>query len=111
MSENFYIGQIFEVDYPVKAAEWCNNRADCYIAEIEGINSIQRFKILKIPERTDLELKVQKIASIKTELADLDMKSIRALRANEISYLETYELQALLLREQLKQLEGDTFER
>lgn len=110
MSEEFYIGQIFENDYPLEAAEWCNNRADCYIAEIESSNSVHRFKILKVPELTDLELKAQEIASIKAELENLDLKSIRALRANEMSYLEKYESQAVILREQLKKLEGDTFD-
>lgn len=32
----FYIGQIFEGIYPPEAAQWCNERQDCYIAEIES---------------------------------------------------------------------------
>ena len=34
--EEFFIGQIFEGEYPPEAAEWCNNRGDCYIDEIES---------------------------------------------------------------------------
>lgn len=34
--EEFFIGQIFEGEYPPEAAEWCNNRGDCYIDEIDS---------------------------------------------------------------------------
>ncbi len=34
--EEFFIGQIFEIEYPPEAAEWCNKRGDCYIDEIDS---------------------------------------------------------------------------
>ena len=34
--EEFFIGQIFEGEYPPEAAEWCNKRGDCYIDEIDS---------------------------------------------------------------------------
>lgn len=77
MSEEFYIGQIFEGVYPAEAAQWCNERGDCYIDEIESIvkeadpedivgedeegNSIigtgvvRRFEIKEIPPETEEE--------------------------------------------------------
>lgn len=48
----YYIGQIFEGEYPPEAAEWCNNRNDAYIDEIEPLNDVRRFEIKEIPQPT-----------------------------------------------------------
>ena len=37
MRESFAIGQIFEDDYPEKAAEWCTLHQKAYIVEIEPV--------------------------------------------------------------------------
>lgn len=55
MTEEFYIGQIFENTYPSEAAEFCNNRGDCYIDEIEGIDGVRRFEIKEVEPETEEE--------------------------------------------------------
>lgn len=105
MTEQIFIGQIFNAEYPPEAAEFCNNRGDCYIEEIEPVEGVRRFEIKEIPPLTDEELKRAEIAQIKSELSAIDLKSIRALRAGETEYLEEYEAQAVALRQQLKELE------
>ena len=50
----------------------------------------------------------QLIAKRKTEiqclLQELDLKTIRALRANDVEFIEKYELEAQQLRNELKEL-------
>ena len=104
MTEEFYIGQIFENEYPPEAAGWCNERGDCHITEMENNDDIRRFKIVENPQPGAKELKARAIDAIKSQLNELDLKSIRALRANETAYLEQYESQAVALRQQLKEL-------
>lgn len=43
----YAIGQIFESDYPAKAAEWCNSSQTAYITEIEPLNGVRRFQIVE----------------------------------------------------------------
>lgn len=50
------------------------------------------------------ESRINSIDDIKQQLRELDLKSIRAIRANEFDYLETYEAQALELRARLVEL-------
>ena len=114
--EEFEIGQIFEGEYPPQAAEWCNERGDCYIEEIEplepeeeGLEPVRCFEIKLIPAPTEEELKQHEIDEIKFELEELDLKSIRALRAGETDYIELYEAQAQELRARLAEL-GETVE-
>lgn len=64
-------------------------------------------EIIENPEYENvlLEIECQKqVEEIKQQLRDLDLKSIRAIRANETEYLETYEAQAQSLRMQLAEL-------
>lgn len=49
----FEIGQIFEEMYPPEAAQWCNERQDCYIEEIDEENGVRRFQIVEIPQPTE----------------------------------------------------------
>ena len=107
--EEFNIGQIFEGEYPPEAADWCNNRADCFIDEIESVNYVRRFQIKVVPVPDAEELKQLEISEIKAELDELDLKSIRALRAAETDYIELYEAQAQALRARLAEL-GETVE-
>lgn len=104
MTEGFYVGQIFEDIYPPEAAEFCNNRQDCYIEEIETVENVRRFEIKLIPEPSEEEVKQREIESIKSQLNEIDLKSIRALRAGDTEYLEQYEAQAVALRKQLTEL-------
>ena len=63
--------------------------------------------IIKNPDYDDSQaerLRTEQITQIKSQLNELDLRSIRALRANEATYLEEYELQAVALRQQLKEL-------
>ena len=101
----FETGQIFEKEYPPEAAIWCNEN-NCYIEELESIDDIRRFEIKVIPQPTEEELKQREIMAIKAELVEIDLKSIRALRAGEIEYVEQYEAQAVALRERLAELEA-----
>ena len=52
MTEEYYIGQIFEGEYPPGAAEWCNEGGIAYIDEIEPLNNVRRFEIKAIPQPT-----------------------------------------------------------
>lgn len=64
MTEEYYIGQIFEGEYPPEAAEWCNEN-NAYVNEIEVIEekgvenngTIRQFKIFALPEETAEERK------------------------------------------------------
>ena len=51
---DYYVGQIFENEYPPEAAAWVNDN-NCYIDEIEPINGIRRFEIFEVPEPTPEE--------------------------------------------------------
>lgn len=50
------------------------------------------------------EEQLQQIENLKQQLRELDLKSIRAIRANETEYLGAYETQAQVLRAQLAEL-------
>lgn len=57
MSEEFYIGQIFEGEYPPSAACYCNDHGDRYIEEIEPTaEGVRRFEIKAVPEPTTEEI-------------------------------------------------------
>lgn len=134
MTQEFFIGQIFEGEYPPEAAEWCNERGDCYIAEIESIvkevapedivgedeegNSIpgtgviRRFEIKEIPPETEEEIKQRRIEEIKSQLNALDVKRIRAMLEPSVkdettgeTWLEYYNAQVFALRDELNSLE------
>lgn len=57
MSEEFYIGQIFDGEYPPEAACYCNDHGDRYIEEIEPTTEgVRRFEIKAVPEPTTEEI-------------------------------------------------------
>ena len=65
---NFAIDQIFTGGYPPEAAEWCNNRGDCYISELATAkNGTRRFQIVAIPEPTETE---KTLAAYQAELQE-----------------------------------------
>ena len=72
---NFFIGQIFEGEYPPEAAAWCNITQKSYIAEIDPVDGVRRFQIVGIPEPTEEELAEQALAQAKSDRADLVEKS------------------------------------
>jgi len=92
------IGEIFLEQYPFEAVEWCNEN-NATIVEIEAENEVRRFQIVEIvcPDYT--------VDEIKNQLNDLDLKSIRALRAGDEEYIQKYEDEAVELRKKLKDLE------
>lgn len=102
----FNIGQIFEGVYPPEAAQWCNDCGDCFIEEIEPVDGVRRFEIKLLPEPDECEIKSREITEIKAKLDELDLKSIRAMRAGETEYVEQYESEAIALRERLAELEA-----
>lgn len=53
---DYYIGQIFENEYPRDAANWCNAN-NCYIKELSRQSNIRRFEILEQPKITAKERK------------------------------------------------------
>lgn len=59
---NFYIGQIFEGEYPPEAADWCNEGGKATIDELEQTTEgVRRFQIVAVPEPTLDEVKVRKL--------------------------------------------------
>lgn len=44
----FYIGQVFEGEYPPEAAVWCNE-GNGIIEEIETVDGVRRFQIMELP--------------------------------------------------------------
>lgn len=52
--EEYYIGQVFENDYPSDAAVWCNNN-NAYIDEISSTDNVKVYEIKEIPEPTPEE--------------------------------------------------------
>lgn len=62
--EDFYIGQIFEGEYPPEAALWCNEN-NAYIEERDG-----NYIIVAIPELTLDEIKKNKLAEIQRAADD-----------------------------------------
>ena len=75
MEKEFYIGQIFNEQYPPEVAVWCNNN-NAFIDEIQN----RVYEIKAIPEPT-IEDKEKNIKSIRNEM--LNSISWRVDRARE----------------------------
>lgn len=73
---SFEIGQIFDGDYPPEAASWCNYHGDRWIEEIEPVDGVRRFQIVKAPDPTPEEIEAKKLAEAKAERA----KSVAAIK-------------------------------
>ncbi len=102
--EQFYIGQTFMDEYPFEAAVWCNENMECFIDEVDSVNGKRVFEIKQIPEPTDEQLKAIEVEKIKAELNQIDLKSIRAIRAGDMEYVKQYEDMAKVLRAKLGDL-------
>lgn len=93
MAENdFYIGQIFEEDYPPEAAVWCNSHGDRYITELEKDGDKRRFQIVAVPEPTTEEIAAQVRAKRDALLAETDflMMPDYPLGEEDATALKTY---------------------
>ena len=69
---NFEIGQIFEGEYPPEAAMWCTTHGDRWIEEIEAVDGLRRFQIVKAPEPTDADIAERVRAKRDRRLAETD---------------------------------------
>lgn len=71
MSE-YYIGQIFKVEYPQGAADWCNENQTAIIMEIEPTTvegeEVRQFQIVAVPVYTP----TKEEQSAKREIAYVD---------------------------------------
>ena len=65
----FEIGQIFDGEYPPECAVWCNRHGDRWIKEIEPLEGVRRFQIVKSPEPTPEEIAAQELEQAKIERA------------------------------------------
>lgn len=67
----FKVGQIFEGNYSIEAAEFCNAN-NCFIEEIEPLDGVRRFEIKEIiPYVETEEEKAQRIALLKLRRGDV----------------------------------------
>lgn len=69
---NFEIGQIFEGEYPPEAAVWCTTHGDRWIEEIEAVDGLRRFQIVKAPEPTDAAIAERVRAKRDRRIAETD---------------------------------------
>lgn len=69
---NFEIGQIFEGEYPPEAAVWCTTHGDRWIEEIEAVDGLRRFQIVKAPEPTDADIAERVRAQRDRRIAETD---------------------------------------
>lgn len=69
---NFEIGQIFEGEYPPEAAVWCTTHGDRWIEEIEAVDGLRRFQIVKAPETTDADIAERVRAKRDRRIAETD---------------------------------------
>lgn len=68
----FFIGKIFEGEYPPEAAVWCNAGVKAYIKEIEPKGGMRCFQIVKTPEPTDEELTIKVRAERNMKITETD---------------------------------------
>ena len=67
---DFQINQIFEGEYPIEAALWCNEFGDRWIDEIEAVNGKRRFQIVAMPEPTEEEKAAAELEKAKAERSE-----------------------------------------
>ena len=95
MQEEYYVGQIFEEDYPPEAAEWCNSRGNVFINDIEPVNNVRRFQIQEEPEHmpTYEEVDAMRVAYRQQHIDDKTIARMRKqanrtwTEADEFAYL------------------------
>lgn len=78
---NYYIGQIFENEYPSEAADFCNQSqgsdAACYIKEIEPHGEIRRFQIVENEKESEEDIKKRRIVELESYLSSTDWYAVR----------------------------------
>lgn len=54
----YYIGQVFNNEYPADCADWCNKQGNCHIEDVTGKAEQKKFQIIAnaIPEPIDVNL-------------------------------------------------------
>ena len=78
LTEEFYIGQTFDDDYPITAALWCNNRGDCHIELVAEDDILKRYQIIENRKQTQEELE-QEIAMLSLTAADVERGIYKAI--------------------------------
>jgi hypothetical protein len=63
--------------------------------------------VLKTQDIIDKQYKEQRTQEILARLDEIDQKSIRAIRSNDVDYIQAYEEEAETLRVELRGLNGD----
>ena len=58
-------------------------------------------------EEITVKRRKAQVDELKEQLNQLDLKSIRAIRANDVKYMEKYEAEAEVLRQQVRELENE----
>lgn len=88
----FYIGQIFEGEYPPEAAVFCNDSGKAYIDEIEPVEGVRRFQIVAVSEPTDDEFAAQVRAERDSKIAETDFLAMPdyPLSEGECAIVMTY---------------------
>lgn len=62
---SFELGQTFNGNYPAEAAIWCNERENCYIAEIAPApDGVRRFQIVATPDPSVDEVRRKKLLEL-----------------------------------------------
>lgn len=107
MNQEYYIGQIFEGEYPPAAAIACNKNG--WYIEVIGDH---RYEIKAIPEPSEEEIKQQRIAELKAELNSTDYKIIKcsecSLAGVDLPYdIAELHAQRQAIRDEINELEGE----
>lgn len=87
MSEEFYIGQIFEGDYPSEAAIWVEEN-NASIDELDPIENVRRFQINLTPEPTE-EQRRQRIDAMTLTPSDVE-RALLAARGWDFDDLKAF---------------------
>lgn len=107
MSQEYYIGQIFEGKYPPEAAIWCNAN-NAYIEK----NADGKYEIKAVPAPSEAEIKQQRIAELKAQLNGTDYKIIKCSECQLAGAEMPYDVVALhaerqALRDEINRLQGE----
>ncbi len=78
---DYYIGQIFENEYPPEAADFCNasqgSNTPCYIKEIEPDGEVRRFQIVENEKPSEDDIKRDRIMELESYLSSTDWYAVR----------------------------------
>ena len=94
------------INYPIEEVEVSGEIYNAYIEDKDKVIYSNGEIVLNPNYEADKaeKEKQDRILQIKNELNNIDLKSIRALRANDTEYIQRYETEALALREELHNL-------